>query len=201
MNFLTTRGAPGAHHSVWCSLLLHAHQKRGRVPVERIVSSPERVRKTKLAGADRRRQLVSIAINHIALKGFEGLRFQEVAEEAGINNATLYHYFPAKKSADSGSRQPGDGRVKAASGATKPRLPRTPARNCESSLRAYANSYARSQSSLSYSPNWHCARCATQPSRKSARVAMTFGGAICAGSSSAASRRACFGLRSISTLQ
>jgi AcrR family transcriptional regulator len=47
--------------------------------------------------ADRRKQLVSIAMDHIATKGFEGLRFQEVAEEAGINNATLYHHFPTKE--------------------------------------------------------------------------------------------------------
>jgi len=36
-------------------------------------------------------------MDQIATKGFEGLRFQEVAEEAGINNATLYHYFPTKE--------------------------------------------------------------------------------------------------------
>jgi len=46
---------------------------------------------------DRRDQLVSIAMNHIATKGFEGLRFQEVAEEAGINNGTLYYHFPTKE--------------------------------------------------------------------------------------------------------
>ncbi len=54
-------------------------------------------RKTKLAVTDRRQQLVSIAMNQIAVKGFEGLRFQEVAEQAGINNATLYYYFPTKE--------------------------------------------------------------------------------------------------------
>jgi TetR/AcrR family transcriptional regulator, regulator of cefoperazone and chloramphenicol sensitivity len=46
---------------------------------------------------DRRRQIVEIAFNHIATRGFEGLRFQEVAKEAGINNATLYYYFPSKE--------------------------------------------------------------------------------------------------------
>ncbi len=45
----------------------------------------------------RRRQLVEIAFHQIASKGFEGLRFQEVAKEAGINNATLYYYFPSKE--------------------------------------------------------------------------------------------------------
>jgi TetR/AcrR family transcriptional regulator, regulator of cefoperazone and chloramphenicol sensitivity len=66
--------------------------------VERLVSSAVRAaRKTKLAATDRRQQLVSIAMNQIAVKGFEGLRFQEVAEQAGINNATLYYYFPTKE--------------------------------------------------------------------------------------------------------
>jgi AcrR family transcriptional regulator len=49
------------------------------------------------AEPDRRRQLVEIAFDHIASKGFEGLRFQDVAREAGINNATLYYYFPSKE--------------------------------------------------------------------------------------------------------
>jgi AcrR family transcriptional regulator len=49
------------------------------------------------AEIDRRRQLVEIAFGHIATRGFEGLRFQDVAKEAGINNATLYYYFPSKE--------------------------------------------------------------------------------------------------------
>ena len=53
--------------------------------------------KTKLAAPDRRHQLVSIAMDQIAKKGFEGLRFQEVAKQAGINNATLYYHFPTKE--------------------------------------------------------------------------------------------------------
>lgn len=53
--------------------------------------------KARLAQADRRQQLVSIAAGQIATKGFEGLRFQEVAKQAGINNATLYYHFPTKE--------------------------------------------------------------------------------------------------------
>jgi len=53
--------------------------------------------RTKEPTLDRREQLVSIAMEHIATKGFEGLRFQEVAEEAGINNGTLYYHFPTKE--------------------------------------------------------------------------------------------------------
>jgi AcrR family transcriptional regulator len=54
-------------------------------------------RKEKLAATERRQQLVSIAMQQIASKGFEGLRFQEVAKGAGINNATLYYHFPTKE--------------------------------------------------------------------------------------------------------
>jgi AcrR family transcriptional regulator len=47
---------------------------------------------------DRRRQLIQIAFDEIATKGFEGLRFQEVAAKAGITNATLYYHFASKES-------------------------------------------------------------------------------------------------------
>jgi len=77
-------------------------------------------RKAKLAAPERRQQLVSIAMQQISRKGFEGLRFQEVAKEAGINNATLYYHFPTKEALIQGvvshlmeelkktSRSPGD---------------------------------------------------------------------------------------------
>jgi AcrR family transcriptional regulator len=46
---------------------------------------------------DRRKELILIAYNHIAKRGFEGLRVRAVAAEAGINNATLHYYFPTKE--------------------------------------------------------------------------------------------------------
>ena len=54
-------------------------------------------RKARLAATERRRQLVSVAMRQIAERGFEGLRFQEVAKEAGVNNATLCYHFPTKE--------------------------------------------------------------------------------------------------------
>lgn len=60
-------------------------------------SQARATRKTRLAATDRRQQLVSIAMDQIATKGFEGLRFQEVAKQAGINNATLFYHFPTKE--------------------------------------------------------------------------------------------------------
>ncbi len=40
---------------------------------------------------------MGIAHRHIAERGFEGLRVRDVAAEAGINHATLLHYFPTKE--------------------------------------------------------------------------------------------------------
>ncbi|WP_165422882.1 TetR/AcrR family transcriptional regulator [Ktedonosporobacter rubrisoli] len=48
-------------------------------------------------GDERRQALILAAYRIIAEKGFEGLRIQDVAANAGMNHATLYHYFPAKE--------------------------------------------------------------------------------------------------------
>jgi AcrR family transcriptional regulator len=69
------------------------------------------------AELDRRRQLVEIAFDHIASRGFEGLRFQDVAKEAGINNATLYYYFPSKEALIKGVTDSLMERLKAPAGA------------------------------------------------------------------------------------
>lgn len=51
----------------------------------------------KIAAPDRRLQLVKIAMDFIASKGFEGFRYQEVAKAAGINTGTLFYYFSNKE--------------------------------------------------------------------------------------------------------
>jgi len=45
---------------------------------------------------DRRTAIVSVAYRLIAERGLEGLRFADVAREAGINNGTLLYYFASK---------------------------------------------------------------------------------------------------------
>jgi AcrR family transcriptional regulator len=50
----------------------------------------------RLRADERRRQIVETAFQMVAEKGFEGLRTRDVAERAGINSATLHHYFPTK---------------------------------------------------------------------------------------------------------
>src|SRR5262249_6359301 len=47
--------------------------------------------------AERRRELIDVAYRHLAERGFEGLRVREVAHEAGVNHATLLHYYPTKE--------------------------------------------------------------------------------------------------------
>lgn len=46
---------------------------------------------------DRRQELILAAYHTIAQKGFEGLRVRDVAEQVGINGATLHHYFKTKE--------------------------------------------------------------------------------------------------------
>jgi AcrR family transcriptional regulator len=49
------------------------------------------------AGRVRRGELAAVAYAQIAALGLEGLRIREVAREAGLNHATLLHYFPTKE--------------------------------------------------------------------------------------------------------
>jgi len=48
-------------------------------------------------GEERRRALIDAAFASIAEEGFEGLRTRDIASRAGINVATLHHYFPTKE--------------------------------------------------------------------------------------------------------
>jgi len=47
-------------------------------------------------GPDRRREIVQVAYRQIAERGLEGLRFGDVARQAGINSGTLLYYFESK---------------------------------------------------------------------------------------------------------
>ncbi|MEU1273205.1 TetR/AcrR family transcriptional regulator [Streptomyces sp. NPDC005799] len=49
------------------------------------------------AGDQRRLQIVAVAEDLIAQKGFEGFRVREVADVVGINIATLHYHFPSKE--------------------------------------------------------------------------------------------------------
>ncbi len=45
---------------------------------------------------DRKEQIVSAAIDRLYAVGFEGFRVGDVAQDVGINNATLIHHYPSK---------------------------------------------------------------------------------------------------------
>ena len=59
---------------------------------------PKRGRPKAKPGAEPRRdELVLAAYRRIAEAGFEGLRTRDVADEVGVNIATLHYYFPTKE--------------------------------------------------------------------------------------------------------
>jgi AcrR family transcriptional regulator len=49
------------------------------------------------SGENRAQDLILAAYRCIAERGFEGLRLREVADQVGLNHATLHHYFPTKE--------------------------------------------------------------------------------------------------------
>ena len=55
--------------------------------------------------AERARELVLAAYGQIAERGFEGLRTRDVANEVGVNIATLHYYFPTKEALIAGVLQ------------------------------------------------------------------------------------------------
>ena len=46
---------------------------------------------------DRRREIVEAALDLFAQTGFNGTSVREIARAVGVNEATLYHYFPSKE--------------------------------------------------------------------------------------------------------
>ena len=67
-----------------------------RVPPARRSSPSANAADRSAERADRRTAIVSVAYRLIAERGLEGLRFADVAREAGINNGTLLYYFASK---------------------------------------------------------------------------------------------------------
>jgi AcrR family transcriptional regulator len=61
------------------------------------VDAEDGTKPARLATDARRRDLLLAAYNRIASEGFEGLRTRGVAQDAGVNIATLHYYFPTKE--------------------------------------------------------------------------------------------------------
>jgi AcrR family transcriptional regulator len=54
-------------------------------------------RRTAAEGEQRRTQILDAAEHTIARTGFEGFRVRDIADQVGINIATLHYYFPTKQ--------------------------------------------------------------------------------------------------------
>src|SRR5438270_5735446 len=50
-----------------------------------------------MAGPDRRTQLLEIALNFFAKKGFNGTTTKEIAAAAGVTEAIIFRHFPSKQ--------------------------------------------------------------------------------------------------------
>jgi AcrR family transcriptional regulator len=60
--------------------------------------APRTTRARPAISEKRRQDLIVAAYRAIAERGFEGLRTRDVADEVGVNIATLHYYFPTKES-------------------------------------------------------------------------------------------------------
>ena len=54
-------------------------------------------RESRLSGPERRQQLIDAARRVFLRHGLGGARTRHIADEAGVNEALLYHYFPSKE--------------------------------------------------------------------------------------------------------
>ena len=51
----------------------------------------------RLAAEDRRRQIMQVAMDLFAQKGFDGTTTREIADRAGVNEAIIFRHFPGKE--------------------------------------------------------------------------------------------------------
>jgi len=63
---------------------------------ERNVGLKLRNPKRRMSAADRRRQLIEVALDVFSRHGFNGTTTREIAAAAGVNNALIFHHFPSK---------------------------------------------------------------------------------------------------------
>jgi AcrR family transcriptional regulator len=54
-------------------------------------------RKARLSGSERREQIIRTATELFSRVGFRGATMRQLAEQAGISEAMIYHHFPSKE--------------------------------------------------------------------------------------------------------
>ena len=62
-----------------------------------VTNEPETTKLPSMSGEERRHQLVTVACELFASKGFRGTTTRQIATRAGVSEATLFKYFPTKK--------------------------------------------------------------------------------------------------------
>ena len=88
-----------ALYRLWNLLRIHACQGRKRGTIETRMKGGTRVRSNeKPAATDRRRQLITIAMDFIASKGFEGFRTRKSQKQRASIQEPSSITFPTKKS-------------------------------------------------------------------------------------------------------
>lgn len=55
------------------------------------------VRRVRMVPADRRTQLVALALERFSGRAYEDVSIDDIADAAGISKGLLYHYFPTKR--------------------------------------------------------------------------------------------------------
>jgi AcrR family transcriptional regulator len=58
---------------------------------------PKPARRPRVAFADRRKQILSVARSLFALRGFRGTTTKQIANRAGINETIVFRHFPSKE--------------------------------------------------------------------------------------------------------
>jgi AcrR family transcriptional regulator len=81
----------------------------------------------RLQADERRKQILRCGFAMIAESGLENFRTRDVADRAGINSATLHHYFPTKEALIEGVAAHLEGRYRELRSAAAPELGATPA--------------------------------------------------------------------------
>jgi TetR/AcrR family transcriptional regulator len=58
--------------------------------------APRQPGRCRMAGSDRRAQLIEVALDVFSRRGFRGATTKEIAAEAGVAEAVIFHHFPSK---------------------------------------------------------------------------------------------------------
>lgn len=100
---------------------------------------------SRLSPDERREQILRVASERFAREGFDAVSVRDIAQEAGVTRALVYHYFPGKDSLlDAVLRR----EAEAVLAATAPLPGRSARENLERALGAYLDHFSASSGQL-----------------------------------------------------